>query len=53
MNSESVDYIVPQSKGGTHQLQNLQLLCNVCSGKKGAGTQAQLIAALKQQGIID
>ena len=47
------DHIVPQSKGGTDQLKNLQLLCNACNGKKGTGTQAELIVALRQDGIIN
>ena len=49
----TVDHVVPQSKGGTHHIDNLQLLCNACNSKKGAGTQAELIVKLQQDGIIN
>ena len=49
----TVDHVVPQSKGGTHHIDNLQLLCNACNSKKGAGTQAELIVHLQQDGIIN
>ena len=48
----TVDHIVPQSQGGTDHEDNLQLLCGACNSTKGAGTQAQLIAKLKQQGML-
>lgn len=48
----TVDHVVPQSKGGTHHIDNLQLLCNACNSKKGAGSQAELIVKLQQEGII-
>jgi len=48
----TVDHVVPQSKGGTHHIDNLQLLCNACNSKKGAGSQAELKAKLKLQGMI-
>ena len=47
----TIDHIVPQSKGGTDHFDNLQLLCGACNSTKGAGTQAELIAKLKEQGI--
>ena len=31
-----VDHIKPYSKGGTHDLENLQCLCWPCNSKKGA-----------------
>ncbi len=48
----TVDHIIPRSQGGTDHEENLQLLCGACNSTKGQGTQAKLIARLKQQGII-
>ncbi len=48
----TVDHIIPKSQGGTDHEENLQLLCGACNSTKGQGTQAKLIARLKQQGII-
>lgn len=48
----TVDHIVPQARGGSDHLDNLQLLCGACNSTKGKGTQAELKAKLKQQGII-
>lgn len=48
----TVDHILPQSKGGGHDLGNLQLLCGACNSKKGAGTQEELIAKLAAEGVI-
>ena len=47
----TIDHVVPQSKGGTDHFDNLQLLCGACNSTKGAGTQSELIAKLKEQGI--
>ena len=47
----TVDHIVPQSRGGGHHIDNLQLLCGACNSKKGAGSQAELIARLVAGGI--
>ena len=47
----TVDHIVPQSKGGTDHLDNLQLLCGACNSTKGKKSQPEFIAGLIQQGI--
>ena len=48
----TVDHVVPRAAGGTDHLDNLQLLCGACNSTKGTGTQAELIAALRQKGIL-
>ena len=47
----TVDHIVPQSKGGTDHLDNLQLLCGACNSKKGTYSQPELVAMLVREGI--
>ena len=47
----TVDHIVPRSRGGTDHIENLQLLCGACNSTKGTGTQEELIARLRTQGI--
>ncbi len=43
-----VDHVVPQSKGGTDHLGNLQLLCSHCNRIKGDRTQEYLMTQLKE-----
>jgi len=34
--SSTVDHVVPLSKGGTHDLENLVLACELCNSRKGS-----------------
>ena len=43
----TVDHIVPQSRGGTDHLENLQLLCGACNSLKGDRPQEYLMTRLK------
>lgn len=36
LNAPEVDHIVPLSRGGTHEYENLQCLCKSCNSSKGA-----------------
>jgi len=42
---------VPQAKGGSDHIDNLQLLCGACNSTKGTGSQEELIAKLRAQGV--
>ena len=47
-----VDHVWPRARGGTDHYDNLQLLCPACNRAKGTGTQAELIAKLRQRGVL-
>ena len=48
----TIDHIVPQSRGGTDHLDNLQMLCGACNSLKGDHPQEYLAARLQEAGIL-
>ena len=48
----TIDHIVPRSRGGTDDPDNLQLLCAACNSTKGNRTQGELITSLREQGVL-
>ena len=47
----TVDHIVPKSKGGQDNYENLQLLCGACNSIKGNRPHEYLVARLRETGI--
>ena len=47
-----IDHVIPRAKGGSDHVDNLQLLSGACNRAKSTGTQAQLIAKLKEPGQL-
>lgn len=48
----TIDHIIPRSRGGTDDPDNLQLLCGACNSTKSNRTQEELIQSLRDQGVI-
>ena len=47
-----IDHVIPRAKGGSDHVDNLHLLCGACNRAKGTGTQAELVAKLKDRGQL-
>ena len=48
----TIDHIIPRSRGGTDDTDNLQLLCAACNSTKGNRTQEELIETLRANGVL-
>lgn len=48
-NQATVDHVVPKSKGGKDELDNLIILCKPCNNLKGDGTWEEYIEKIKEK----
>ena len=44
-----LDHVIPESKGGTTTLQNLQVTCRKCNTSKGTLTEQEFIDRLRKR----
>ena len=52
MRNLQIDHIIPQARGGTDHISNLQLLCGACNALKGAKSHTELLVLLTDKGWI-
>ena len=48
----TIDHVVPESRGGTDHIENLQLLCAACNSEKGDRPMSVLLERLKVKGVL-